>query len=329
MAERIRTLIVPEFGGPEVYVERMAERRVPGVSQALVRLTVSGLNFLDVAQRRGATPLAAPFAAGVEGVGVITDLGRDLTGFSIGQRVGWLAGGQGSFSEYAVVDGSKLVAIPAGIDNDTAVAALMQGVTAHYLATDTFPVGEGDTVVVHAAAGGVGQFLTQIAKLKGATVVGTTSSPEKAQIAKRNGVDHVFGYREFAERTRGVTDGIGASVVYDGVGATTFTDSLRALRIRGTMAVIGNASGPVPPVDVNALNAGGSLYLTRPTVMHHIRTSDELNRRAADVFGWIESGQVKVSIGAHYPVADVVDAFQALESRATTGKVVLHHPPRP
>lgn len=325
MTEQMRAVVVPEYGGPEVYREQVVERLAPGPNQALVRLTVSGLNYLDVVQRRGATPLAAPFAAGVEGVGVITELGGDVTGFSVGQRVGWMAGGQGSFSEYAVVDGSRLVAIPSTIDDETAVAALMQGVTAHYLATDTFPMGEGDVVVVHAAAGGVGQLLTQIAKLKGAIVIGTTSTPAKAEIAEKNGADHVFGYDEFAERTRAVTGGNGAAVVYDGVGATTFVDSLRALRVRGTMVVIGNASGPVPPVDVNALNTGGSLYLTRPTVMHHIRTSEELNRRAEDVFGWIESGQVKVSIGARYPVADVADAFRALESRATTGKVVLIH----
>lgn len=325
MTERMRAVVVPEYGGPEVYREQIVERRALGPGQALVRLTVSGLNYLDVAQRRGATPLEAPFAAGVEGVGVITELGSDISGFSVGQRVGWLAGGQGSFSEYAVVDGSRLVAIPSVIDDETAVAALMQGITAHYLATDTFPVGEGDVVVVHAAAGGVGQLLTQIAKLKGAIVIGTTSTPAKAEIAEQNGADRVFGYDEFAEKTRAVTGGNGASVVYDGVGATTFVDSLRTLRVRGTMVVIGNASGPVPPLDVNALNTGGSLYLTRPTVMHHIRTSEELNRRAEDVFGWIESGQVKVSIGARHPVADVADAFRALESRATTGKVVLLH----
>ena len=325
MAEQVRTLIVPTFGGPEVYAEQWADQITPGPGQVLVRLTVSGVNFLDVAQRTGATPVQAPFAAGVEGVGVVTTLGQDVTGFTTGQRVGWLAGGQGSFSEYATVAADKLVAIPDHIDDETAVGALMQGVTAHYLTTDTFPVGQGDVVVVHAAAGGVGQLLTQIAKLKGATVIGTTSTAEKAEIARVNGADHVFGYDDFADRTREVSDGTGASVVYDGVGATTFADSLRSLRIRGTLVAIGSASGPVPPINVNALNSGGSLYLTRPTVMHHISTSAELNGRAAQVFDWITSGKLGVSIGARYPIAEVAEAFRALESRRTVGKVVLRH----
>jgi NADPH:quinone reductase len=325
MAHEIRTLIVPEYGEPDVYAQRRSDRPVAGAGQVLVKLTVSGVNFLDVAQRKGTTPVQVPFAAGVEGVGTVAAVGRDVTAFGTGERVGWLAGGQGSFSEYALVDATRLVPIPDELDDETAVAALMQGVTAHYLTTDTFPVRAGDVAVVHAAAGGVGQMLTQIAKLKGATVVGTTSTTEKGLIATRNGADHVFGYGDFAKRTREVTEGLGASVVYDGVGATTFANSLAALRVRGTLAVIGNASGPVPPVDLNALNTGGSLFLTRPTVMHHIRTSEELNRRAGDVFGWITAGKVKVSIGARYPVRDVVNAFRALESRSTTGKVVLLH----
>ena len=325
MAERIRTVVVPEFGGPEVYLAEQAELPVPAHGQVQVRLSVSGVNFLDVAQRRGATPVRAPFAAGVEGVGVVSALGEGVAGLDVGRRVGWLAGGQGSFSDYAIVDATRVVAIPDHVDDETAVSVLMQGVTAQYLTTDTFPVTAGDVVLVHAAAGGVGQLLTQIAKLKGATVIGTTSTPEKAEIARRNGVDHVFGYDDFADRVREVTDGVGASVVYDGVGADTFAGSLRALRIRGVLVLIGNASGPVPPVDVNALNAGGSLYLTRPTVMHHIRTAEELNRRATEVFDWVASGKVSVSVGARYPIADVVGAFRALESRGTTGKVVLQH----
>ncbi|WP_157002823.1 quinone oxidoreductase family protein [Agromyces laixinhei] len=325
MKEQITTVVVPEFGGPEMYSAEQVDIPVPDKGQTLVKLSVSGVNFLDVAQRIGATPVEAPFPAGVEGVGVVSALGAGVDGFSIGQRVGWLAGGQGSFSDYAVVDAAKLVAIPERIDDDAAVSLLMQGVTAHYLTTDTFPIKAGDVVLVHAAAGGVGQLLTQIAKLKGATVIGTTSTLEKAEIARRNGADHVFGYDDFAEWTREVTGGIGASVVYDGVGADTFADSLRALRVRGTLVLIGNASGPVPPFDVNTLNTGGSLFLTRPTVMHHIRTAEELQRRAYDIFEWAVSGAISVSIGARYRIGEVAEAFRALESRSTTGKIVLEH----
>ncbi|WP_241490363.1 quinone oxidoreductase family protein [Leucobacter chromiiresistens] len=325
MADTMKTITVTEFGGPEVLCAEESPVPSPQPGEVLVRLKVSGVNFLDVAQRRGATPVSVPFRAGVEGVGEIAALGDDETGFEVGQRVGWLAGGQGSFSEYAIVDTEKLVPIPDDIDDETAAAALMQGVTAHYLTTDTFPVSEGDVVVVHAAAGGVGQLVTQIAKLKGARVIGTTSTPEKAATATAHGADFVFDYDHFAARTREVTEGIGASVVYDGVGKTTFDDSLRALRVRGTLALIGNASGPVDPLEVNRLNSGGSLFLTRPTVMHHIRTSEELNRRAADMFDWIREGRVKVSIGNRYPVAEVSDAFRALEARETQGKALLIH----
>jgi NADPH2:quinone reductase len=285
------------------------ERPVPQAHEAVVDLSVSGVNYLDVAQRSGGTPVQAPFAAGVEGVGRIVELGTDVTGLSVGQRVGWLTGGQGSFSQFAVVDASKLVAIPDEVDDEVAVAALKKG----------------DTVLVHAAAGGLGHMLVQIAKLKGATVYGTTSTEEKAQIARDAGADQVFSYEGVADAVKAATGGEGASAVYDGVGAATFEESLAALRIRGTLAVVGAASGPPPEVNVGALNAGGSLYLTRPTVMHHVRTQEELAARAADVFRWIASGDLQVSIGGRFPVSDVAEAFRRLESRSTTGKIILTH----
>jgi NADPH2:quinone reductase len=319
------SIVVPQFGGPEVLTSQEVERPTPQSHQVLVELTVSGLNYLDVAQRSGGTPVQAPFAAGVEGVGRIVELGTDVTGLSVGQRVGWLTGGQGSFSQFAVVDASKLVAIPDEVDDEVAVAALMQGITAHYLTTDTYPVKKGDTVLVHAAAGGLGHMLVQIAKLKGATVYGTTSTEEKAQIARDAGADQVFSYEGVADAVKAATGGEGASAVYDGVGAATFEESLAALRIRGTLAVVGAASGPPPEVNVGALNAGGSLYLTRPTVMHHVRTQEELVARAADVFRWIASGDLQVSIGGRFPVSDVAEAFRRLESRSTTGKIILTH----
>lgn len=217
------------------------------------------------------------------------------------------------------------MAIPDNVDDHTAIAGLMQGITGQYLTTDTYPVGEGDVVLMHAAAGGVGLMLAQIAKIKGATVIGTVSTDEKAQIAKRHGVDHVIDYEGFAEKVKALTDDIGASVVYDGVGATTFEDSLKALRLRGTLAVIGNASGPTPPLDINTLNSGSSLYVTRPTIVHHVRTPEELAARAQDVFGWIAAGDLNVSLGGTYPLTEVSKAFEALETRKTTGKLVLEH----
>jgi NADPH2:quinone reductase len=317
------SVIVNTHGGPETYTQTADDTLEPGEGQLLVELTVSGVNFLDVVQRRGALP--TPFRAGVEGVGTVTAVGGGIDGFSVGDRVGWMAGGQGSFSDHALVAADKAVPLPDDIDDETAVAALMQGITAHYLTTDTFPVSAGDVVVVHAAAGGLGQILTQIAGLKGATVIGTTSSEEKAEIARANGAAHVFGYEDFAERVRDVTDGEGASVIYDGVGATTFEADLEAVRTRGTIVVVGNASGPVPPVDVNTLNTSGSLFLTRPTVADHVRTPEELRAHTDEIFAWIRSGELRVSIGKRFPITEVAAAFDALEARATTGKIVLEH----
>ncbi|MFL4475091.1 quinone oxidoreductase family protein [Paeniglutamicibacter sp. MACA_103] len=326
MPETMNAVVVSEHGGPESYEFQQVERPAPTAGQVLVRLSVAGVNYLDVAQRNGATPLRAPFRAGVEGVGVIEALGPNVSGLETGQRVGWLAGGQGSFSEFAVVDAAKLVAIPDGIDDSTGVAALMQGFTAHYLAHDTYAVGPGDTVLIHAAAGGVGQWLTQMAKLKGARVIGTVSTQAKTEVALANGADEVIGYEGFADQVRELTGGEGASVIYDGVGKTTFAESLRALRIRGTLVAIGNASGPIPPLDVNALAGLGSLVVTRPTVLHHVRTAEEISGRASEIFGWIASGAIKVPHVTRYGIADVAEAFRALESRGTTGKVVLKHP---
>lgn len=314
---------VEEHGGPEAYVQVENDELTPGEGQLLVELSVSGVNFLDVVQRRAALP--TPFCAGVEGVGRVVAAGENVKDFDIGARVGWMAGGQGSFSQFALVQAEKAVPLPDDIDDETAVAALMQGITAQYLTTDTHPVSPGDVVVVHAAAGGLGQLLTQVAVLKGATVIGTTSSKEKAEIASKNGAAHVFGYEDFAEQTLKVTDNLGASVIYDGVGATTFDNDLKAVRTRGTIVVVGNASGPVPPVDVNTLNTSGSLFLTRPTVADHVRTAGELRGRTEEIFTWIRNKDLKVNIGARYPIAEVAAAFTALESRATTGKIILEH----
>lgn len=326
MPETMNAVVVSTHGGPENLEFRRVARPEPEAGQVLVKLSVAGVNYLDVAQRNGATALQAPFRPGVEGVGVIEALGEEVTGLVSGQRVGWLAGGQGSFSEFTVVEASKVVAIPEGIDDFTAVAALMQGFTAHYLSHDTYALGTDDIVLIHAAAGGVGQWLTQMARLKGARVIGTVSTKAKEAVALANGAAHVIGYEGFADKVRELTGGEGASVVYDGVGKSTFAESLRALRVRGMLVAIGAASGPIPLLDVNSLAGLGSLAVTRPTVIHHVRTAEEISRRASEVFGWIASGAISVPPVTHYDITQVVQAFTALESRRTTGKLVLVHP---
>jgi NADPH:quinone reductase len=239
--------------------------------------------------------------------------------------VGWLSGGQGSFADAAVVAADKAVPIPDEVDDETAAAVLMQGVTAHYLATDTYPIQPGDPVLVHAAAGGVGQLLTQIAKLHGGRVIGTVSTEAKAEAARAAGADDTLLYDDFAARVRRLTGGAGVAAVYDGVGASTFEGSLASLRPRGVLVVYGTASGPTPPLEIPRLNTGGSLYVTRPSVVHHTATAEELRGRTHDLFNWLARGEVQVHIGGRFPVAQVREAFTALESRQTTGKLLLVH----
>jgi NADPH:quinone reductase len=321
----MHAIMVNAFGGPDTFAVTDVERPSPGPGQILVEVAVSGVNFLDVYQRTGASPLQAPYSAGIEGVGTVVELGDATEGFQPGQRVGWFSGGQGSFADYTVVQASKAVPVPDTVDDDTAVASLLQGVTAQYLATDAYRIQAGDIILVHAAAGGVGQMLTQVAKLRGATVIGTTSTEAKARVARDVGVDHAVLYREFVDAVRDITDGSGVVAAYDGVGRTTFDGSLASLAVRGTLVIYGTASGPTPSLDVQRLNTGGSLYVTRPTVDHYTRTPEELRDRAAEVFRWIAEGTLKVNVGARYPVALVGEAFAALESRRTTGKVLLTH----
>lgn len=321
----MRAVMVNEYGGPEVLTFEDVEDPAPGPGEVLVRLRVSGLNFIDTYHRSGLYPMPTPFRAGVEGLGVVEVLGEGVKGFQVGQRVGWAAGGLGSFSELAVVSEATLVAIPDDIDDQTAVALLLQGVTAHYLATDTYPVHPGDTVLIHAAAGGVGLLLTQIAKLRGATVIGTASTPDKQAQARAAGADHALDYDGFAAAAREITGGRGVDVVFDGVGAATFDDGLASLRPRGMMVAFGNASGPVPPFDILRLSQLGSLYLTRPTAVHYTLTPEELRARTDDLFGWVRSSDLRVVPPTVYGIDDIRQAFEALESRQTTGKVVLVH----
>lgn len=314
---------VNSFGGPEVFTLTEVDRPIPAATQVLVEVTVAGVNYMDVYQRTGVTAVAPPYLAGVEGVGLIVEVGSEVTDLHEGQRVGWLTGGQGSFADYAVVEAAKAVPIPDVVDTEAAAAVLMQGVTAHYLATHTYPIRPGDPVLVHSAAGGVGQLLVQVAKLRGGMVIGTVSTEAKAGAARAAGADYVISYDNFADKVRDLTDGRGVAVVYDGVGATTFEGSLAALRTRGTLAVYGTASGPTPPLEIPRLNSGGSLYVTRPSVVHYTATTEELRRRTNDIFGWVAEGILTVNIGGRYPITQVSDAFAALEARRTTGKLLL------
>lgn len=318
----MRAVCVNRFGGPEVFTLTEVDSPTPAATQVLVQVTVAGVNYLDVYQRTGVTPVATPYLAGVEGVGLIVEVGSEVTDLVEGQRVGWLAGGQGSFADYTVVEAAKAVPIPDEVNDELAAAVLMQGVTAHYLATDTYPIRPGDPVLVHAAAGGVGQLLVQVVKLCGGIVIGTVSTEAKAEAARAAGADHVISYDNFADQVRDLT-GHGVAVVYDGVGATTFEGSLAALRTRGTLVVYGTASGPTPPLEIPRLNSGGSLYVTRPSVAHYTATTDELRRRTNDIFGWMAKRDLTVNIGGRYPITQVSDAFAALEARRTTGKLLL------
>src|SRR4051812_674972 len=276
---------------------------------------------MDVYQRNGA--LTAPFAAGVEGVGTVVETGDGVDDLATGQRVGWLRGGQGSYAEYVLVDAAMAVPVPEDVADDVAAAVLMQGVTAHYLATDTYRVQPGDTVLVHAAAGGVGQLLTQVVTLRGGRVIGTVSTEQKAEVARAAGADEVLRYEEVPDRVKQLTGGAGVAVVYDGVGGAPFAASLASRRPRGLLVVSGPSSAPPPPLEIPRLNSGGSLYVTRPTVVHYTATREELRGRTDELFGWLASGHLRVSIGGRFPLADAARAHQDLESRRTTGKLLI------
>lgn len=321
----MHAIVIDRFGGPEVAVWTETERPTPAPTQLLVEVTTSGVNFMDAHQLAGGTPMRAPFIAGVEGVGVVAELGAETTGFHVGQRVGWHSGGQGSFADYTAVESDRAIPIPDGIDDETATALLLQGTTAHYLATDAAPVQSEDPVLVHAAAGGVGVLLTQVVKRRGGTVFGTVSTEEKAKVARGAGADHVLFYDDFANHVRELTGGEGVAAVYDSVGAATFDGSLASLRARGTLVVYGSASGPIAPLDLSRLTFGGSLTVMSTMVVHFTRTSRELRSRAADLFTWAERGEIAVTVGARYPVSEAGTAIAAIKSRATTGKVILTH----
>jgi NADPH2:quinone reductase len=278
--------------------------------------------LIDLYRRSGVYKQPVPYVPGSEGAGVVTAVGELVTDFAVGDRVAW-SDGPGSYAERVAVAAKGLVPVPDGIDQKIAAAAMLQGLTAHYLCRSTYPVGEEITTVVHAAAGGVGLLLTQMIKLLGGIVIATTSSVPKAALAKQAGADYVTTYDDCAGVVREVTGGRGVDVVYDGVGNATFDASLSFLRPRGMLVLFGGSSGQVPPFDLQRLNSGGSLYVTRPTLANYVAVRAELEWRARDLFGWIASGDLKVRIGAEYPLAEAFRAHEDLASRTTTGKLLL------
>jgi NADPH:quinone reductase len=323
----MKTIQVNEPGGPEKMQLVDAPDPQPGPKQALVRLHAAGVNFIDVYFRMGLYKADLPISLGSEGAGVVEAVGPDVTEVAPGDRVAY-AMTRGSYAQYAVVPASQLVKIPAHLDFPMAAAALLQGMTAHYLTHSVYPLKSGDTCLVHAAAGGAGGLTVQMAKMLGARVLGTVSTEEKAQIAREHGVDEAILYtqQDFEAEVKRLTGGRGVDVVYDSVGKTTFEKSLNSLRPRGTMALFGQSSGPVPPFDPNILNGKGSLFLTRPSLGHYVATPQELAWRAGDVLGWIDSGRLKLRIDRTYPLADAAAAHRDLESRKTSGKLVLSIP---
>ena len=320
----MRAIRVPQYGGPEAMKLEELPTPKPGAGQALVRIEAAGVNFIDVYQRTGLYKGELPVRLGLEGGGVVEEVGPGVTTVKVGERAAW-TGIPGSYATHNVVPADRLVTLPGGLDGRAGAAAMLQGMTAHYLAFSTYPLKPGDTCVVHAAAGGVGLLLCQMAKRAGARVFGTVSTEEKARLAREAGADEVILYtkRDFEAEVKRLTGGKGVQVVYDSVGKDTFEKSLSCLAPRGYLVLYGQSSGPVGTLDPQILNAKGSLFLTRPSLNHHILTREELLARAGDVLGWIQKGELRLRIGATFPLAEAAEAHRQLEGRKTTGKVLL------
>ena len=320
----MKAIRVHETGGPEVMRLEELPTPNPGQGQALVKVEAIGVNFVDIYNRSGLYKNPLPFTPGSEGAGTVEGVGPGVTEVKVGDRVGWAQVG-GSYATHVVAPAQKLILIPEGVNWMDAAAVLLQGLTAHYLATSTYPLKTGDSCLVHAAAGGVGRLLCQIAKQRGARVIGTAGSPEKAAIARDGGADEVILYREqdFVAEVRRLTGGAGVQVVYDMVGKDTFDGSLSSLARRGCLVLVGQASGPVPPLDPRVLNTKGSLYLTRPSLVDYTVTREELLARANDVLTWLSEGKLRLRVDRTYPLAEAAEAHRALEGRQTAGKVQL------
>jgi len=320
----MQAIQISKTGGPEVLELVDVLRPEPKPGEVLVKIEAAGVNFIDTYLREGRYPAPLPFIPGQEAAGIVSSVGEGVEAFSIGDRVAW-AGTRGAYAEFACVPTTSLIKIPEGITADDAAAVMLQGITAHYLAYDTYAIKPGDTVLIHAGAGGVGLLLTQIAKMLGARVITTVSTEPKAELSRGAGADHVILYTQqnFADEVKRITAGDLLPVVYDSVGKTTFEDSLKCLRPRGLMALYGASSGAVPPFDLIRLSTMGSLYVTRPTMKDYILTRAELEHRTSDLFNWIALGKLNVRIGHRYPLAEAPQAHRDLEGRKTTGKVLL------
>ena len=320
----MKAIRVAECGGPEKLVYTDVEKPEPKEGEALVRIEAAGLNFIDVYHRTGLYPMPLPFTPGSEAAGTVEAVGPNVSQVKPGDRVAY-AMSPGAYAEYSVVQAARLVNLPEGVDPKTAAAAMLQGMTAHYLVTSTYPLKAGDAALVHAAAGGVGLLLIQMARRAGARVFGTVSTEEKAKLAREAGADEVIIYTEqdFQAEVRRATEGLGVQVVYDSVGKTTFMKSLDSLAPRGMLALFGQSSGPVPPFDAALLAQKGSLFLTRPSLAHYAATREELLWRAGEVLKWIASGELKMRIEKSFPLSEAAEAHRQLEGRKTTGKVLL------
>lgn len=320
----MKAIVVEQLGGPEQLTLVDVSRPKPGPTEVLVKIAVSGVNFIDVYFRTGVYKAPSPVSLGSEAAGLVEEVGSEVTGFAPGDRVAY-AMTRGSYAEYALVPAAQLVKVPENVPLEKAAAALLQGMTAHYLTRSVYPLKAGDTCLVHAAAGGTGALLVQMAKHYGARVLGTVSTSAKAAIARAAGADDVILYddQDWVAEVRRMTSGRGVDVVYDGVGRSTFEKGLDCLRPRGLMALFGASSGPVPPFEPIILNSKGSLFLTRPTLAHYIATREELEWRAGEVFGLVGEGRLAVRIDETFPLARAADAHRALEGRKTAGKLLL------
>jgi NADPH:quinone reductase len=320
----MQAIRVSATGGPDALQLEDIPIPEPGPGQIRIKVEAAGVNFVEIYQRKGQYTLPLPFTPGGEAAGRVDAVASDVSSIEVGARVAAMDA-RGSYAQYTLIQADQAVPLPEGVNAEVAAAVMTQGITAHFLAHSVFKLEAGQTALIHAAAGGVGQLLVQIAKKRGARVIGTVGSVEKAQIARDLGADEVILYNEtdFEAETKRLTNGVGVDVVYDSVGRTTFEKGLNVLKPRGLMALFGQSSGPVAPLDPQILNAKGSLYLTRPTYKHYIATREELLWRAQDIFGWIAAGELRVRIDKTFPLAQAPSAHQYLEDRKTQGKVLL------
>ena len=320
----MKAIRIHAAGGPEAMRLEEVPQPTPKAGEAIVKIDAAGLNYIDVYFRSGQYKAEYPITLGLEGGGTVTAVGSGVSEVKVGDKVAY-TGVPGAYAEYAAVPAARLVVLPAGVSTRQGAAAMLQGMTAHYLAVSTYPLKKGDTCLVHAAAGGVGLLLCQMAKMRGARVIGTVSTDDKAKLAREAGADEIIIYtrEDFEARVKEMTGGKGLQVVYDAVGKTTWEKSLGSLAPRGMMALYGQSSGPIGQIDPGILNVKGSLFLTRPSLNHHIASREELLARAGDVLGWIRDGKLKMRMEFDFPLKDAAEAHRALEGRRTTGKVLL------